>query len=337
MTCSTNCRTVRTMCRFFELVFFGVILCAVSTSRTRYSYLSFFQRLISFTCSHDSLMTENMKAWKPVLGHIVEIISGNSESGNERVLLACHAFYVLLSVQSNSFLDVVMQLQKLESRNFYFLEKKYIVSDLELFKLLNAHGYLQVNRKDMYFDPILSAMFDIIHRNCMKYTRYSYFAYKVLYVWLKRTFDTFFWHRNEIILEQKLEAVIFSNWSNAFNDVPKQNAQLFNMYLRIMSQKYNGFLKHVFDTCDKCISWQDEVKFTILAEVFRLWDNVETMIENLKQDFLYNLFGTLAHKSLRCAVTKVYMVILKKLNESEWKEVFGQTVETMIKHWESGD
>ncbi|XP_032671465.1 uncharacterized protein LOC116844271 isoform X2 [Odontomachus brunneus] len=296
-----------------------------------------FRRLINFACSHDSSVAESTKAWEPVLGYIVEIISGNSESGNERVLLACHAFYALLSVRSVSFLDVVMQFQKLESRDFYFLEKEYVVSDLELFKLLNAHGYLQVNRKDMYLDPILSAMFDIIHRNCMKYTRYSYFAYKVLCVWLKRTCDTSFWHRNDIVLEQKLEAVIFSNWSNAFNDVPKQNVQLFNIYLRIMSRKYNGFLKHVFDTCDKYISWQDEVRFTILAEVLRLWDNVETMIENLTQNFLYNLFGTLAHKSLRCAVTKVYMVILRKLNESEWKEVFGQTVETMIKHWESGD
>lgn len=270
--------------------------------------------------------------------HIVEIISGNSESGNERVLLACHAFYALLSVRpSSSFFDIVMQFQKLKSHNLYFLERQYVVSNLELFKLLNIHGYLQVNRKDMYLDSILSVMFDVIHRNCMKYTRYSYFAYKVLYVWLKRTSDTRFWHRSDIILEQKLEAVIFSNWSNAFNDVPKQNAQLFNIYLRIMSEKYNGFLKHIFDTCNKYISWQNEVKFAILAEVLRLWDNVETIGENLTQDFLYNLFGILAYKSLRCAVTKVYMVILRKLSESEWKKVFGQTVETMIKHWESGD
>lgn len=230
-----------------------------------------------------------------------------------------------------------MQFQKLESRNLHFLGQRYVVHDLELFKLLNVYGYLQVNRTDMYPDPILSTMFDIIQRNCMKYTRYSYFAYKVLHVWLRRTSDTRFWHRSDIVVEQKLEAIIFSNWSNAFNDVSKQNAQLFSVYLRIMSDKYNRFLEHVFNTCDKYISWQDETKFTILAEVFRLWDNVRTMVEILTQNFLYNLFCTLTYKSLRCAATKVYAVILRKLSESEWKEIFGETVETVVQHWQSRD
>ncbi|EFN80006.1 Thyroid adenoma-associated protein [Harpegnathos saltator] len=299
-----------------------------------------FRRLISIAHSRYSLLAnENTREWEPILKHIVQIISGTSESANERVLLASHAFHSLLSARPDSsfLLDVVILFQRLESRDLCFLEERYVVSDVVLFKLLNAHGYLQVNRKDMYHDHVLSTMFDIIHRNCTKYTRYSYFAYKVLHVWLKRTTDTRFWHRSDIVLEQKLEAVLFSNWSNAFNDVPKQNAQLFNVYLRIMSEKYNGFLKHIFDTCDKYISWQDETRFTILAEVLRLWDNVETMMENLTQDFLYNLFNTLTYKSLRCAVTKVYMVILRKLSESEWREVFGETVKTIIEHWESGD
>ncbi|XP_014468561.1 PREDICTED: uncharacterized protein LOC106741269 isoform X2 [Dinoponera quadriceps] len=202
-----------------------------------------------------------------------------------------------------------------------------------------------VNRKDQEMYPvcILSIMFDIIYRNCMKYTRYSYFAYKVLHVWLKRTYDTRFWYQSDIVLEQKLEAILFSNWSNAYNDVPKQNAQLFSIYLRIMSEKYNGFLEHIFDICDKSRIksskssklWHDETRFTILAEVLRLWDNVETMIENLTEDFVFNLCSTLAYKSLRCAATKVYMVILRKLSESEWKKVFGKTVKIVIEQWES--
>lgn len=73
-----------------------------------------------------------------------------SELGNERILLACHTFYVLLPMQcdSHSYKDIVIGFQRLDSCNVCFLEKRYTVSDLELFKLLNTYGYLQANQKN---------------------------------------------------------------------------------------------------------------------------------------------------------------------------------------------
>jgi len=268
---------------------------------------------------HEST-NESVKEWKTILAHIIEIISNNSELGNERILLASHAFYVLLSTQCDShfFKDIVIGFQRLDSHNLFFLEKRYIVFDLELFKLVNAYGYLQVNRKDVLENTTcfeydaLYITFDVIYRNCMKYTRYSYFAYKVLSAWLKRlknTSDVRFWNQSDCILERKLEAIIFSNWSNALSNLCKQNAEIFNMYLRIMSQKYKEtFVDYIYHMCLKDMSWQNEVKYIILAEVFQVRDmRVETM---RNYEFLFDLCISLTRNSLRCGGTKLYMVII---------------------------
>jgi len=275
-----------------------------------------------------------------ILAYIIEIISNNSELGNERVLLASHAFHVLLSMECNSIKDIIIGFQTLDSRNLHFFEKQYTVSDLELFKLLNAYGYLQVNRKDILetcfeYDALL-IMFDVIYRNCMKYTRYTYFAYKVLAVWLKRlknTTDARFWDKRNCILEQKLEAIIFSNWSNALNNICKQNAEIFNKYLQIMSQKYKEtFVNNVYRICLMDMSWQNETKYVILAEIFQIHDiRIQSM-----RDFVFELCNGLMKNSLRCGGTKLYLTILRKLSETEWKEMFGEVMKYVINRWESG-
>lgn len=289
---------------------------------------------------------ESIKEWETILTHIIELISNNSELGNERILLACHTFYVLLPMQcdSYSYKDIVIDFQRLDSCNVYFLEKQYTVSDLELFKLLNAYGYLKANRKNeqlenttcFEYDALL-IMFDVIYRNCMTYTRYSYFAYKVLSAWLKRlknTSDARFWDQTDCILERKLEAIIFSNWSNALNSLCKQNAEIFNIYLRIMSQKYKEtFLDYIYHTCLKDMSWQNETKYVILAEIFQIRDmRIQAM-----SCFLFDLCISLTRNSLRCGGTKVYLVILRRLSEAEWKKMFGKVIEFVIHRWESGE
>ncbi|KYQ58294.1 Thyroid adenoma-associated protein like protein [Trachymyrmex zeteki] len=300
-----------------------------------------FRKLISTAPLHDST-GESVKEWQTILAHIIELISNNSELGNERILLACHAFYALLPTQcdSHALKDIIIGFQKLDSCNLCFLEKQYTVSDLELFKLLNAYGYLQVNRKNVLetcfeYDALL-IMFDVIYRNCMKYTRYTYFAYRVLSVWLKRlrnTTDERFWNKQNCILEQKLEAIIFSNWSNVLNNLCKQNAEIFNMYLRIMLQKHKRtFIDNVYQICLQDMSWQNETKYIILTEILQVHDiKVQTM-----QCFLFELCNSLTKISLRCGGTKLYMTILRKLNEAEWKEMFGEVMKFVINRWESG-
>ncbi|KAL6439385.1 hypothetical protein ACFW04_003912 [Cataglyphis niger] len=301
-----------------------------------------FRKLISTVSSHNLCASGNMKECQTLLTYIVEIISNNSELGNERVLLACHAFYALLSMHCNSRCLTVMHFQKLDSHDLCFLERRYTVSDLELFKLLNAYGYLQTIQKDMHFEyDALLLIFDVIYRNCMKYTRYSYFAYKVLYVWLKKlkqTSDMRFWNKNNCIVERKLEAIIFSNWSNALNDICKQNAQIFNMYLRIMLQKYSEvketFIDCIWRNCILYVPWQNKIKYIILMEICQVWDLGYHAMTN--PQYLSELCISLTRNSLRYSGTKLYLAILRKLSEDEWKKSFGDVMKCIINLWESG-
>ncbi|EFN66775.1 Thyroid adenoma-associated protein-like protein [Camponotus floridanus] len=301
-----------------------------------------FRKLISTVSLRNSYERENVKECQMILTYIMEIISGNSELGNERVLLASHAFYALLptlSYNSRYLENTVMRFQQLDSHDLYFFESRYTISDLELFKLLNAYGYLQANKKDTHIEyDILLLMFDIIYRNCMKYTRYSYFAYKVLYAWvkkLKQTSDTRFWCESNCTIERKLEAIIFSNWSNTLNDIRKQNAQIFNIYLRIMLQKYKD-IHPIFTECISKISWQNEVKYIILTEICQVSDIEFNFIKNPQH--LTELCISLTKNSLRCSSTKLYLTILRKLSEDQWKELFiNQGVfKFIINLWESG-
>lgn len=303
-----------------------------------------FRKLISTVSSRNSCADGNVKECRTILTYMIEIISRNSELGNERVLLACHAFYALLSTHCDSryLEDTVIHFQKLNSQDLCFLEKRHTVSDLELFKLLNAYGYLQANRKDMHFEyDALLLMFDAIYRNCMKYTRYSYFAYKVLHVWLKKlkkTSDVRFWHKCNCIIERKLEAIIFSNWSNALNDISKQNAQIFNIYLRIMLQKYKEtFVQHSFYLCTFNMPWQNEVKYIMLAEICQLWDVKNQCKAMIRKDFLFELCISLTRNSLRCGGTKLYLLISRQLSEDEWKKSFGEVIKSIINLWDSGE
>ncbi|XP_072743363.1 uncharacterized protein [Anoplolepis gracilipes] len=299
-----------------------------------------FRKLISTTSLHDPCTGKSVKECQKILTYIIEIVSSNSELGNERVLLACHAFYALLSTHCDPLClkDTVMHFQKLDSHDLCFLERWYTVSDLKLFKLLNAYGYLLTNRKKMHleYDAFL-LMFDVIFENCMKYTRYSYFAYKVLYVWLKKLkqiTDMRFWYKDNCILERKLEAIIFSNWSNALNDICKQNAQIFNMYLRIMSMKYTeSYTSYILSDCILNIPWQNEIKYIILTEIYQVWDIAGATINK----HLYDLCISLTKNSLRPASTKLYLTILRKVSEDEWKKSFGEIMKLIINRWDSGE
>lgn len=302
-----------------------------------------FQKLISTVSLRNPYASKNVKECQAILTHILEIISSNSELGNERVLLACRAFYALLSTlhcDSQYLENTAMHFQKLDFHNLSFLESRYTISDLELFKLLNAYGYLQTNQKDTHLEyDILLLMFDVIYRNCMKYTKYSYFTYKVLYAWvkkLKQTSYSRFWCESNCIVERKLETIIFSNWSNALNDIRKQNAQIFNMYLRIMLQKYKD-IHHIFTECISKIPWQNEVKYTILTEICQVSEiEFERMTD---PQYLVELYISLTRNSLRCSGTKLYLAILRNLSEDQWKELFINqfgALKPIINFWESG-
>lgn len=274
------------------------------------------------------------------------MISSNSELGNEHVQLACQAFYALLSTQFDPqfVTDVVISFQNLDSNtlSIYFLKNWYTVADPELFKLLNANECLKVKQKDTNFtmtDTLFEITFDVIYRNCIKYTRYSYYAYKVLYVWvekLKKTPDILFWSRNNCILERKLEAIIFSNWSNALNDICKKNAQIFKMYLEIMLQKYDNMELEsvgsaIVNECLLNISWRNKIKYIILTELVQ----VLSCSKIITEPFLLCLCSTLTRNSLHSCGTKLYVTILKHHSHEIWTKLFGGAIRVVVELWES--
>ncbi|XP_053978286.1 uncharacterized protein LOC128876172 [Hylaeus volcanicus] len=295
-----------------------------------------FRRLINYAWSHKQPWNnENLKQWQPILTHIIQACIPNPEIKRERTLLASHTFFALLSMEPTLVLlkDTFNNLLICDSNELCFLDKKYDTMQPELLKLICVHGYLQVNYKEMYSDDDCILMFDTVYEHCIKYTEHSYFAYKILYLWLHRTMDTNFWNTCDLITEQRLEAIIFSNWCNAISEISKQNSvSIFNMYLKIMEKKYNGYLEFVFKHCVDKISWQNEIKYDILAEICEVWDNT-TIITS--RDFLFSLSTSLTKYYLRSAGTKVYIAIIKKLSEDQWKRAFGYIMNYLFHHWET--
>ncbi|XP_031835866.1 uncharacterized protein LOC116428388 [Nomia melanderi] len=297
-----------------------------------------FRRLINYASSYkQSWNDENLKEWQPVFRYIIQIFIPNPEIGKERTLLASHTFFALLSMDSTLvFMNKTLKnFLNSNCKELYFLDEKHDTVELELFKLNCIYGYLQVNCKEMYFNDICSLIFHVIYEHCIKYTKHSYFSYKVLHLWLHRTMNIDYWITCDLAVEKKLESIIFSNWCNAINEISKQNSvSIFNMYLKIMENKYNGYLEFAFEHCVNQISWQSEIKYDILAEICEVWDNIKVMTS---YEFLLLLSTSLTKYNLRSAGTKVYISIIKKLSEDEWKKVFGCVLDYLFHHWETDE
>lgn len=266
----------------------------------------------------------------------MEVLTSNQDMGKEWILLASHAFFILQSAQcdSESLQRCLAYFLEVDSSELFFINKTYKINHLELFKLVIIHGYLQVNQKKIYSNNVLCIIFKIIYPHCVQYTTYSYFAYKILNTWLHRSLYTDFWDTNSLLIEQQLEMIIFSNWCNSINDINKQNATfIFNTYLRIMIEKYSGFVEYIFNCIDS-LSWQNETKYIILAEVCNMPKCRIAMITS--EHFLLLLSTSLTKNHLRCAGTKVYMNILKRLTEKDWKKSFDSVIKYLVYQWEIG-
>ncbi|XP_035717597.1 uncharacterized protein LOC118439722 [Vespa mandarinia] len=299
--------------------------------------VAIYKKLITLNLSFKHLLTKkNKEEWQLILLNIMEVLTSNQDMGKEWILLASHAFFILQSAQcdAESLQRYLAYFLEVDSSELFFINKIYKINHLELFKLIITHGYLQVNQKKIYSNNVLCIIFKIIYSHCVQYTPYSYFAYKILNTWLNRSIYTDFWNTNSLLIEQQLEMIIFSNWCNSINDINKQNATyIFNTYLRIMIEKYNGFLEYVFNCVDS-LSWQNETKYIILAEVCNMPKCKIAMITS--EHFLLYLSTSLTKNYLRCVGTKVYMNILKRLTEKDWKKSFDSVIKYLVYQWEIG-
>ncbi|XP_066584522.1 tRNA (32-2'-O)-methyltransferase regulator THADA [Prorops nasuta] len=291
---------------------------------------------INFSKSY-GLCKNNLQDWKPTLFYMLRLLSNTGKMGEEKPLLTSQAFFVLFNAQYEiEFIEkFLIEIMKNESDILHLIDDKFHLVDKELFKLLILHGYLKSNHdSNNDLNNIYEYMFQIIYRNCITYTKYSYFAYKILEIWLQTSMKTNIWNNSNSVLETKLEVIIFSNWYNALNDISKQNAStIFNYYLKIMQRYYDGFVEFTLQHCLNTISWQNELKYTILVELCNVSNNMSVM---KSRTFLLSLSTCLTKSYLRSSGTKVYIAILKKLNEDEWKENFGPIIMHLFNQWEVG-
>ncbi|XP_012275512.1 uncharacterized protein LOC105697086 isoform X2 [Orussus abietinus] len=271
--------------------------------------------------------------WKSIITELLTILTNNEDIGGDYILLASRAFSMILicfpeEVEKNLKCYLTFNNNRLQS-----FDSDFHIRDAELFKLTITNGYLQVSKDAILSKAICILSFDVIYANCIRYTKYSYFAYKVLHTWLLSTLRNNFWTNNELMYEHKLEAIISSNWDNSISDIRKQNATLiFNLYLKIMEDKYEGFIKFVFECCVYNMSWLDEVKYVILSEICNIWNDV-SLFTGI--DFLTTLFMSLTKTHLRNAGTKLYTCITSKLDGKQWQEAFYMPLKLFVLNWES--
>ncbi|KAI4495454.1 hypothetical protein M0802_008668 [Mischocyttarus mexicanus] len=289
--------------------------------------------ILNYSLNH-SLSKKNTEEWQLILSNIMESLANNQDVVKEWTLLASHAFFMLQLAQSDpeSLQKCLTYFLEVHSSELFFNNKTYKIIHLELFKLIIISGYLQVNQKDIYSNNILCIMFKVIHPYCMQYTPYSYLAYKILNTWLNRSVYIDFWNTNTLLIEQQLEMIIFSNWDNSINDINKQNVgSILNTYLKIMTEKYNGFLEYIFDNVNN-VSWQKETKYIILAEVFLI--SKSRIVKIISENFLLNLSTSLTNNRLYRYGAKVYLNILNRLTEEDWKRSFSTVIKYLICQWE---
>ncbi|XP_034947305.1 uncharacterized protein [Chelonus insularis] len=266
------------------------------------------------------------------LKEFMKIITNNTKIRDQKSLLASHAFFKInAEIHSDIFHQVQYILQ--QTTNIKFLNESFDILDSKCFQLTFIHGYLLVINESLFnYDDFISC-FQIIEKHCIIYTPYTYFAFKVLKEWLTRSVYLKFWsnneHNNEI--ENRLETIIFSNWDNSINDVAKlNNSQLFAIYLKIMEDKYHGYIEYVFSTCSKQLSWASTKKFTILTEVCKVWNSIP-QFENHE---IKEIIESLTRSQLKHVSTKFYLSLLNKLDETQWTKYFLSNLILVFTTWE---
>ena len=275
---------------------------------------------------------DDIKTWEPILIDLLRLLCNNKEVGNETVLLASHAY---LSLQralcvSDEFETKVKSYIQLNANQIVEYNKVHCVDDLYVFKLIISSGFLQLGDHVNCSHEIYKKIFEFVCPLCTGYTCYTYLAFKILQTWMQRTTKIGFWKENSLKFEEKLEAVIFSNWDNA---ICKANVVgLFGVYLKVMKEKYEDFLPYLFYSCVERISWCHVTKYVILSEICDALDNIDLMTDS---KFISNLFNSLTINHVCSASTKVYTIICNKLSKELWKETFGDHLRNYVITWEA--
>ncbi|XP_001601186.3 uncharacterized protein LOC100116772 [Nasonia vitripennis] len=280
----------------------------------------------------NEIREKDRENWESLKSNLLHLLCTNNDVGNETVLLTSHAYVSLLRALHTwtELESILLSYFNIENSQIIDCKRIYPVYNIELYQLLICHGFLQLGNNVDYSHEIYERIFNAVYLQCIRYTRYTYFAFKILQTWMQRTSKTDFWSGDTIALEKRLEAVIFSNWDNK---ICKANiVGIFSLYLHAMQQKYSDFLDYLFYSCVERISWCHVTKYAILAEICHALARLDLLTE---PKFISSLFNSLTVKHLCNASTKVYTIISNKLTGEMWKATFGEHLRNYICTWEA--
>jgi hypothetical protein len=116
------------------------------------------------------------------------------------------------------------------------------VRNVEVFRVCLCHGILQSNEAasvsyDMSVEgsPLIYVMLNILENACMKYSRLTTIAFKVLVLWLKKVCLEFKLNVTGDVL-RRIFSVINSNWESPISGVKEQNSKLVELFLDVCSR-----------------------------------------------------------------------------------------------------
>ncbi|KAH0554303.1 hypothetical protein KQX54_009350 [Cotesia glomerata] len=291
--------------------------------------LKIFQKLLNFP-----MKITNSNNWEPVVVKLIASIATNNKIRDTKILLASQVCFTILikTISASELKNILEKLLSLQIKKLFMFTKEFTIHDLELFKLTIIHGYFFViNRNSPLFFDICTNSFAIIQRNCLVYSKYNYFAFYILKIWLEKTKEITFWQHNHPSIEKDLEIIIFSSWDHSISEIAKINAlKIFPLYLTIMKNKYPGFLEYSFQICKKNLSWQSTTKFTILSEICNLW----TGCPDFHHLELKIIIKSLEKHDLKHVSTKLYLALINKISENKWIELIIDELCIIAEIWE---
>lgn len=194
----------------------------------------------------------------------------------------CSALNVALDVQETETLyNACLNTDGYIFPSFDLSVQPIAIQNLEVFRLCLCYGILQSNEASNVLmkgcvggSSLIYIVFDILEEACIKYSRLTSIAFKVLVLWVKK-----------VCLELKLNmmggvlrrilSIINSNWESPINGVKEQNIKLFELFLDVCSANKTKLLD-VRDTTFGSVSsllhytmegqpWKMKSKYCILS------------------------------------------------------------------------
>jgi len=154
----------------------------------------------------------------------------------------CSALNVVLDVQETETLySACLNTDGYIFPNLDLSVQKIGIRNLEIFRLCLCYGILQSSEtSDILMkgcvdgSPLVYVVFDILEEACMKYSRLTSIAFKVLVSWVKKVCLELKLNMADGILRRIL-SIINSNWESPIHGVKEQNIKLFELFLDVCS------------------------------------------------------------------------------------------------------